>query len=127
MASIGVVIFAKNKRRVSAFYQATLGARVLESDRSHDLLAVPGCELVIHAIGRRWAADISITRPPRVREEGAIKPAFVVKSLARVREAALATGGSLKPDAGAWSIRGMTVLDGWDPEGNVVQFKQRQR
>jgi hypothetical protein len=24
----------------------------------------------------------------------------------------------------AWRIRGYVVLDGWDPEGNVVQFKQ---
>jgi hypothetical protein len=24
----------------------------------------------------------------------------------------------------AWRFRGFVVLDGWDPEGNVVQFKQ---
>jgi hypothetical protein len=23
-----------------------------------------------------------------------------------------------------WRIRGFIVLDGWDPEGNVIQFKQ---
>ncbi len=28
------------------------------------------------------------------------------------------------PAAGAWHFRGATVLDGHDPEGNVVQFKQ---
>ena len=25
---------------------------------------------------------------------------------------------------GAWRFRGCVVLDGWDPEGNVIQFKQ---
>jgi hypothetical protein len=26
----------------------------------------------------------------------------------------------------AWRFRGHIVLDGWDPEGNVVQFKQAE-
>ena len=34
------------------------------------------------------------------------------------------SGGFLKPAEAAWRIRGMLVLDGCDPEGNVVQFKQ---
>ena len=53
------------------------------------------------------------------------KPAFFVESLEAVRSVAEATGGYLKPLEGAWHFRGATVLDGWDPEGNVVQFKQR--
>jgi hypothetical protein len=38
--------------------------------------------------------------------------------------AAKATGGHLKPLKQAWRFRGFVVLDGWDPEGNIVQFKQ---
>ncbi len=68
--------------------------------------------------------QITITKPPSVREDTPLKPAFVVKDLEVVRAAALATGGHLKPLDAAWQIRGATVLDGWDPEGNVVQFKQ---
>jgi catechol 2,3-dioxygenase-like lactoylglutathione lyase family enzyme len=127
MPALHLVIFAKNKKRVSAFYQATLGLAVAESEPSHDLLKGASMELVIHAIPRRWSAEIQITNPPQLREDTAIKPAFVVKSLARVREAAERCGGALKPDDQAWAIRGMTVLDGFDPEGNVVQFKQRAR
>lgn len=40
------------------------------------------------------------------------------------RAAAVATGGCLKPDEGAWHFRGCKVLDGWDPEGHVVKVKQ---
>lgn len=54
------------------------------------------------------------------------EPTFVVVSLEAVRSAAQATGGYLKPDSGAWHFRGHVVIDGWDPEGNIVQFKQAE-
>jgi predicted enzyme related to lactoylglutathione lyase len=121
-----LVVFAKNKKRVSAFYRATLGLVATEESLTHDLLQGEGIELVIHAIPRQIAATIKITKPPQVREDTPLKPAFFVADLEAVRAAALATGGGLKPHEGAWQIRGATVLDGHDPEGNVVQFKQRQ-
>jgi predicted enzyme related to lactoylglutathione lyase len=120
-----LVVFAKNKKRVSAFYRQTLGLTAIEEHASHDLLRGPGIELVIHAIPRKIAATITLTKPPSVRDDTPLKPAFVVKSLDAVRSAAAATGGFLKPIEAAWQIRGATVLDGHDPEGNVVQFKQR--
>jgi predicted enzyme related to lactoylglutathione lyase len=124
MLQQGLVVFAKNKKRVSAFYQQALGLTVEESDSSHDLLRGHGYEVVIHTIPRKYAAGITIEKPPEPRAETPLKPTFVVASLADVRRAAEATGGCLKPEAAAWHFRGHTVLDGWDPEGNVVQFKQ---
>lgn len=124
MPKQAVVVFAKDKKRVSAFYQRTLALDVHESDASHDLLRGHGCEVVVHAIPPQYAADIAIATPPAPRDDTPIKPTFVVASLADVRRAAESTGGFLKPDAGAWQIRGHTVIDGWDPEGNIVQFKQ---
>ncbi|MDD2918307.1 hypothetical protein [Rhodoferax sp.] len=120
----GVVIFAKNKKKVSAFYRGTLDLQALEEAPSHDVLRGHGLEVVVHAIPRKIAAEIQMTQPPAVREDTPIKPTFVVTSLEAVRVAALATGGLLKPMEGAWHFRGATVLDGHDPEGNVVQFKQ---
>lgn len=121
-----LVVFAKHKARVSAFYQRTLGLLATESASSHDLLQGPGIEVVVHTIPRRYSAGIAINKPPVLREDTPFKPAFVVKGLEAVRAAALATGGGLKPAEGAWHFRGMTVLDGHDPEGNIVQFKQRE-
>jgi catechol 2,3-dioxygenase-like lactoylglutathione lyase family enzyme len=120
----GFVLFARNRKRVSAFYQETLGLHAVESEPSHDLLQGDGYEIVIHAIPRKIAAGISIAKPPIPRTQGTIKPTFVVRSLAAVRVAADLTGGSLKTEADAWHFRGCTVLDGCDPEGNQVQFKQ---
>jgi predicted enzyme related to lactoylglutathione lyase len=126
MLQQGLVVFAKNKQRVSAFYQQTLGLELQESASSHDLLRGPGCEVVVHAIARRYAAGIHIAEPPEPRDETPFKPTFVVPSLADVRRAVEATGGYLKPEAAAWHFRGHVVLDGWDPEGNIVQFKQAE-
>jgi hypothetical protein len=120
-----LVVFAKNKKRVSALYQRTLGLQVLGTDSSHDLLQGEGIELVVHTIPRKYAADIVISKPPKLREDTPLKPVFVVDSLDAVRAAVVACGGWLKPADQAWLIRGFTVLDGCDPEGNVVQFKQR--
>lgn len=126
MLQQGLVVFAKNKRRVSAFYQQTLGLVVEQSDTSHDLLRGHGYEIVVHTIPRKDAEGITITKPPLPREETPFKPTFIVKSLAEVRRAVEATGGYLKPESGAWQYRGHIVLDGWDPEGNIVQFKQAE-
>jgi predicted enzyme related to lactoylglutathione lyase len=120
----GLVIFAKSKDKVSAFYQQTLGLTAQESESTHDLLVGDGQEVVVHAISKRYADSIEIALPPEPREESALKPTFVVDDLAQVRLAVKRTGGSLKPLKQAWRFRGMIVLDGWDPEGNVVQFKQ---
>jgi predicted enzyme related to lactoylglutathione lyase len=126
MPQQGLVVFAKNKKRVSAFYQQTLSLKVIESDSSYELLRDKGYEVVVHTIPKKYAVGIKITKPPEPREETPFKPTFVVKSLAHVRSAAEATGGYLKPEAGAWHFRGHVVLDGWDPEGNIVQFKQAE-
>lgn len=119
-----LVIYAKNKRRVSAFYRQTLELVAIEEESTHDLLRGPGIELVIHAIPRKYARQISIARPPQVREDTPLKPVFFVKSLEAVRSAAVSTGGSLQPRDTAWQYNGAIVLDGCDPEGNVVQFRQ---
>ena len=122
----GLVVFAKSKKRVSAFYQQTLSLDVIESESSHDLLRGNGYEVVIHSIPRKYAASISIEKPPVPREETPFKPTFVVSDLTQVRRAVEATGGYLKPSEKAWHFRGHIVLDGWDPEGNIVQFKQAE-
>ena len=119
-----LVVYAKDKRRVSAFYQRTLGLVAVEDESTHDLLRGPGIELVIHAIPQEYASQISIANPPQVREETPLKPVFLVESLEAVRLAAESTCGSLQPTDRAWRYNGAIVLDGCDPEGNVVQFRQ---
>jgi hypothetical protein len=120
-----LVIYAKSKRRVSAFYRQTLELVAIEEASTHDLLRGPGIELVIHAIPEQYASQISIANPPQVREDTPLKPVFFVKSLEAVRLAAESAGGLLQPRDKAWQYNSAVVLDGCDPEGNVVQFRQQ--
>ena len=120
----GLVVFAKNKERVSAFYQQTLGLELRESDASYDLLQGHGYEVIIHTVPQEHSAEITVSNPPQAREETPFKPTSVVASLLAVRREVDASGGYLKPETDSWQFRCQTVLDGWDPEGNIVQFKQ---
>lgn len=124
VARQSVVVFAKEKARLSAFYHQTLGLTTVESAPSHDILRGPGIEVVVHAIPEQYAAGIAIGTPPQRREDAAFKPAFVVADLEAVRRAAMATGGCREPTERAWRMGDAVVLDGSDPEGNVVQFRQ---
>ena len=126
MSQQGLVVFAKNKKRVSAFYQQTLDLDLAETATSHDLLRGHGYEVVVHTIPRKYAASMTITKPPVPRQDSPFKPTFVVVSIEAVRSAAQATGGYLTSHSCAWHFRGHVVIDGWDPEGNVVQFKQAE-
>ena len=117
-------VFAKQVDKVSLFYQQALGLKVEVSDKTHDLLVGQNYEVVVHAISKAYAQSIEIESPPKRRDDVALKPTFVVDDLEVVRAAAKANGGFLKPIKQAWRIRGFIVLDGYDPEGNVIQFKQ---
>lgn len=125
--SQSLCIFAKNVKQVSMFYQQALGLKIHSFDKSHDLLVGKNHEVVVHAISKAYAESIEIESPPQRRDDVALKPIFVVDDLETVRKAAKANGGHLKPLKQAWRIRGFIVLDGCDPEGNVIQFKQPDR
>lgn len=48
----------------------------------------------------------------------------MTRILVATRETAERSGGGLDPPERAWHNRGQTVLDGCDPEGDVVRFRQ---
>jgi hypothetical protein len=64
-------VFARNKQRVSAFHQQTLGHAVMESEPSYDLLRGNGCEIVVHRIPRKYAAAIKLAKPVEPRRPAA--------------------------------------------------------
>ena len=83
-----------------------------------------GYEVVVHAIPRKYCSGIRIARSRTARRHAV--QAHIRRGKPRGRSCRSAkTGGYLKPAEAAWHYRGCAVLDGWDPEGNVVQFKQR--
>ena len=120
----GAVVFAKDLPRVAKFYEEILSMNVAHSERDHIVLESSACQLVVHAIPKKIAASIKISNPPQRRTDTAIKLFFFVTSIAETRARAVAFGGELKPRKSEWEARGFRACDGYDPEGNVVQFRE---
>ena len=119
----GAVLFANNLDRVATFYSAVLGLSEAGRDDDHILLESAGFQLVVHRIpGGRSAGEITV--PPTRRATAAYKPVFFVPSISNLRGVAEAHGGFMEPAEKEWSFNGVTVCDGLDPEGNVVQFRE---
>ena len=121
---IGAVLFAKNLDQVATFYSLVLGLTEASRDGDHILLESSGFQLVVHRIlgGHTEAAEITV--PPARRRTAAFKPVFFVPSISRLRVVAEANGGFMEPADREWSFNGVTVCDGLDPEGNVIQFRE---
>ena len=120
----GAVLFAKNLDRVATFYSVVLGLTEANRADDHILLESPGFQLVVHRITVGGAAAGDITAPPARRATAAFKPVFFVPSISRLRGVAETHGGILEPADQEWSFNGVTVCDGLDPEGNVIQFRE---
>jgi len=121
----GAVIFAKDLARVARFYEGVLGMQRLHAAVGHIVLESPQVQLVIHGIPARIAAGIQINQPPERRSDTAIKLFFPVASLSEARAKAAALGGQLDAADKEWTARGFRACDGHDPEGNVLQLRER--
>jgi catechol 2,3-dioxygenase-like lactoylglutathione lyase family enzyme len=120
----GAVLFANHLDRVATFYSVVLGLSEASRDDDHILLESLGFQLVAHRIQGGRSAAGEITVPPTRRASAAFKPVFFVPSISNLRGVAEANGGFMEPADREWSFNGVTVCDGLDPEGNVVQFRE---
>jgi predicted enzyme related to lactoylglutathione lyase len=118
------VVFSKDVRKMADFYIHLFGMESVESGEAHEVLAVPGFELVIHGIPTAIAKSIEICNPPLLREDSPIKICLPVANLAEARKIAEQFGGYLGPKEKQWEARGFRACDGYDPEGNIVQARE---
>ena len=121
-ASGGVVIYAKDLHRVAGFYADVVGIDVVERTTDYIVMSGAAGEVSIVAMPPEIADSVTVSSPPSPRDETPIKPLFLVRSLAHVVDCAPAHGGGTRPPSEAWDFRGTRRLDGYDPEGNVIQF-----
>jgi predicted enzyme related to lactoylglutathione lyase len=119
------VIFAKNVAQVVKFYQEVLSMSIVHSDPDHIVLNSEDFQLVIHAIPKQIADTIAIADPPQIREDTPIKLCLPVSSIAEARAKAAALGGKVRSQDKEWNGPNFKACDGHDPEGNVVQFRER--
>jgi predicted enzyme related to lactoylglutathione lyase len=123
----GAVLFATQLDAVATFYSHVLGLSEASRDDDHILLESPGFQLVVHRHPRHAAPSSDASQPTVRRATAAFKPVFFVPSLASVRDLADTHGGTMEPHEKEWSFNGVRVCDGWDPEGNVIQFREMGR
>lgn len=114
------VVFAADPTRLATFYAALTGMHVVVGDDEHTVLESDTFQLVLHAM----RGDHTVASPPTPREDGYIKLAFPVASLAQARLTAASLGGRLQSTNHEWEARGFRACDGIDPEGNVVQCRE---
>src|SRR5262245_43253850 len=120
----GAVIYAKDYRALAGFYEHVSGLTQREADEEYVLLKAPSFQLVILQIPERIAANISIEKPPRKRENTPIKLFLNVGSIEHARQTAKELGGGLNGAEKEWKFRGVKRCDGIDPEGNVFQLQE---
>jgi len=121
---VSAVLFARDFRRLAAFYRDVVGLTTSRQLDDHAVLSYPGFDLIVHQIPARFLTG-KTTAPPRRREEGAIKLSFPVDDLDRVRRATATLGGVFDPPEREWVYGDERTCMGHDPEGNVFQVSAR--
>ena len=128
MSDLGAVVYVLDLGRAVVFYRATTNWSVLEQESGFATLQSPSVQgatiLTLVQIPDEIAADITIADPPQRRDETPIKLSFAVNDLAEVRALAATVGGVVDSVDMEWTFGTVRVVDGHDPEGNVVQFRQ---
>jgi hypothetical protein len=112
---------------MATFYSAVLGLTEANRDDEHIVLESPGFQLVVHRISGTSATTAEIAAPPVRRASAAFKPVFFVPNIASIRAVVETYGGVMEPMEKEWSFNGVTVCDGLDPEGNVIQFREHRK
>ena len=117
-----VMLYAKDLKKMTAFYRDVLGFGVIPSRYDPEefvVLDVGSAQLCLHQIPEVIARTITITDPPEPRYKVPVKIMFVTEDVETLRERLIARGvpmGSLQ------SYPPLIYCDGPDPEGNIFQI-----
>ncbi|HMN46072.1 MAG TPA: VOC family protein [Povalibacter sp.] len=124
-SNVSAVLFAKDLKRVAAFYSQALGLACSASDEHHWVLDGHGFHLIVHQIPEHTADEVTAQQPPERRIRGAIRLDFPVQSIEDSRRAARLLGGQVDDVPPEWADRNANFFLGHDPEGNVFGASQR--
>ena len=116
---VSAVLFAKDLRKVAAFYTRVCSAKVKNEDAHHADLDCGGFQLIVHRIPEQYAQAVIISDPPRRREHGAVRLDFTIADVAASRVLARALGGEIDDRPPPYAGVDARFHLGHDPEGNV--------
>jgi catechol 2,3-dioxygenase-like lactoylglutathione lyase family enzyme len=120
-----VMIFAKDMKRMTRFYETVVGLpRLATPDDSEDFVSFDagGCQLCLHVIPPPWGDGVEIAEPAQRRWGGALKVAFYATDVAALRAELVGRGAAMDE---VERFDGLHLCDGIDPEGNIFQISNR--
>jgi predicted enzyme related to lactoylglutathione lyase len=121
----GAVMYVADLGALAAFYAAALGFSERMRDADHVVLEANAFQLVLLKRDAPTVAAADAGGAPR-RSDSAIKPVFIVTSIGDARAAATTVGGLINAARHEWQFGDYRVCDGLDPEGNVIQLRERR-
>lgn len=122
-AQSGLFIYANDVDKLARFYGSVLGMTPLSASRDLVVMQSPGIQIVFCAIPPQVAKSIEAESPPKLRDDAAFKFFFTIPSIDRAQDAAVEHGGHILPDR--WQGPGFVACNACDPEGNIVQLRER--
>ncbi|MCO8162020.1 hypothetical protein NRB16_26210 [Pseudomonas sp. LJDD11] len=120
----GAVLFGKDLPRLARFYSQLANLSITLEENRLMVLESDSFQLVLHALPPAVAKKLVIDSPPKLRTDLPLKLVLPVASLALARQQASELGGGLNPLDQQWQARNFSACDGFDPEGNVLQFRE---
>jgi predicted enzyme related to lactoylglutathione lyase len=121
------VLYVMDLNLMRTFYERCFAMSTEDSDRDDFCVLVSDdWELSLVRVPEAVAATLAATDPPERRSNTPVKLIFDVASLEELRSVVTGTGGQIDPIEPIWKFRGHRHLDCLDPEGNVVQLRQRE-
>ncbi len=117
-----VMLYAKDLKRIVAFYRDILGFATIPSRFNPDefvVLDAGNAQLCLHQIPEVIARNIDISDPPEPRLRVPVKIMFVIEDVEGTRERLVARG---VPMGAVQNFPPLVYCDGNDPEGNIFQI-----
>jgi predicted enzyme related to lactoylglutathione lyase len=119
-------IYVKELEPMADFYGTCLDLRVVDGVAGeYRVLESESWTLSIVQAPPTVAAAIVLTAPPVRRESTPLKLTFDVPSIEGLRSTVARRGGRADAIESAWEFGGFRHCDCVDPEGNVVQLRER--
>ena len=116
-----LVLFVNDVTLISTFYSKLLGCAAKTESEVFIHIRNETCDILVHQIPSEYLEPLQT--PTQVRDDCAWKPIFDVPSISDARELAKQLGGNIQSAAAEWTMGTFTYCDGYDPEGNVIQFR----
>ncbi len=121
----GAVVYVQHLDRMRRFYSECFALSTAEATETYCVLESGAWTLSLVVLPDEIAAKTQLAEPAQGRNDVPVKLTFDVRSIEALRVPLARLGGRIDPGTVPWDFRGLRHCDVIDPEGNIVQLRQR--